>query len=191
MSKNERHIFIGVLLVLAAALAAMLLQDTLAGRPQEIRRVAVLLDGADESYWQSFRLGVDKAAREHNVDVRYVFRFDGPADGESAFKECRDIAAENCFFNLRYPFWHVEGLHLRDSEMTKNCRAALWYDRGVDISDCKMNGIKALRECTDIRLKDVTADSPEFGWKCKNIDIEGGDIRSEYAFLESSSETGL
>ena len=79
MSKNERHIFIGVLLVLAAALAVMLLQDTLAGRPQEIRRVAVLLDGADESYWQSFRLGVDKAAREHNVDVRYVFRYDGPA----------------------------------------------------------------------------------------------------------------
>ena len=88
MSKNERHIFIGVLLVLAAALAVMLLQGTLAGRPQEIRRVAVLLDGADESYWQSFRLGVDKAAREHNVDVRYVFRFDGPA-GEAQAQQLR------------------------------------------------------------------------------------------------------
>ena len=88
MSKNERHIFIGVLLVLAAALAVMLLQDTLAGRPQEIRRVAVLLDGADESYWQSFRLGVDKAAREHNVDVRYVFRYDGPA-GEAQAQQLR------------------------------------------------------------------------------------------------------
>lgn len=30
--------------------------------------------------------------------------FDGPADGESAFKECEDITVENCFFNLRYPF---------------------------------------------------------------------------------------
>ena len=30
--------------------------------------------------------------------------FDGPADGESAFKECRDIQVESSFFNLRYPF---------------------------------------------------------------------------------------
>ena len=27
--------------------------------------------------------------------------FDGPADGESAFKECSDIQTEHCFFNLR------------------------------------------------------------------------------------------
>lgn len=79
MSKNERHIFIGVLLVLAAALGVMLLQDALADRPQEIRRVAVLLDGENEAYWQNFRLGVDKAAQEHNVDVRYVYRYEGDA----------------------------------------------------------------------------------------------------------------
>ena len=35
--------------------------------------------------------------------------FDGPADGESAVKEASDIQAEKCFFNLRYPFWHVHG----------------------------------------------------------------------------------
>lgn len=114
-------------------------------------------------------------------------RFEGPEDGESALKESRNVIAENCFMDLRYPFWHIDGITIRGGEMTKNCRAALWYDRGVSISDCKMNGIKALRECADIRLKDVAADSPEFGWKCKNIDIEGGDIQSEYAFLESEN----
>ena len=36
--------------------------------------------------------------------------FDGPADGESAFKECRNVEADRCFFNLRYPFWHDHGL---------------------------------------------------------------------------------
>ena len=30
--------------------------------------------------------------------------FDGPADGESAFKESREVTVEGCFFNLRYPF---------------------------------------------------------------------------------------
>ena len=29
-------------------------------------------------------------------------KFDGPADGESAFKECANVAAEDCFLNLRY-----------------------------------------------------------------------------------------
>lgn len=45
--------------------------------------------------------------------------FDGPADGESAFKECRDIEVERSFFNLRYPFWHDHNLTIRDSEMTE------------------------------------------------------------------------
>ena len=40
--------------------------------------------------------------------------FDGPADGESALKECTHIEAEGCFFNLRYPFWHDEGLILQN-----------------------------------------------------------------------------
>ena len=51
--------------------------------------------------------------------------FDGPADGESAFKEGRDIETEHCFFYLCYPFWHDHGLTIRDSEMTELCRAAL------------------------------------------------------------------
>ncbi|HIS51226.1 MAG TPA: DUF3737 family protein [Candidatus Onthomonas avicola] len=32
--------------------------------------------------------------------------FDGPADGESALKECADVRVEDSFFNLRYQyFW--------------------------------------------------------------------------------------
>ena len=49
--------------------------------------------------------------------------FDGPADGESAFKESSDIFADKCFFNLRYPFWHVNKLKISGSEMTDFCRA--------------------------------------------------------------------
>ena len=35
--------------------------------------------------------------------------FDGPADGESAFKECRGVRVEECYFNLRDPFGHDTG----------------------------------------------------------------------------------
>ena len=52
-------------------------------------------------------------------------RFDGPADGESAFKEGADLTVARCFFNLRYPFWHDRNVAVRRSDMTENCRAAL------------------------------------------------------------------
>lgn len=67
--------------------------------------------------------------------------FDGPADGESALKETTDITAERCHFNLRYPFWHTEGAVVRDSTMTENCRAALWYGKNIIMESCTMNGL--------------------------------------------------
>ena len=77
--------------------------------------------------------------------------FDGPADGESALKEGAGIKVERCYFNLRYPFWHDHGLVIRDSRMTELCRAALWYSDHIDIEDSKLHGIKALRECADVK----------------------------------------
>ena len=90
--------------------------------------------------------------------------FDGPADGESAFKECRQIEVEDCFFNLRYPFWHDHGLTIRHSELTENCRAALWYSDHVTVTDSKLHGIKAFRECADVTIQNCDIISPEFGW---------------------------
>lgn len=59
------------------------------------------------------------------------------------------------FFNLRYPFWHDYNLEIINSEMTPNCRAALWYSNHITITNSKLHGIKALRECSDIKIKDV------------------------------------
>lgn len=112
--------------------------------------------------------------------------FDGPADGESAFKECRDIAAKECYFNLRYPFWHDRGLVISNCKMTENCRAALWYSQHITITDTLMHGIKALRECADVRLKNCDIVSPEFGWSVKSIKIVDCSAVSEYFLMRSS-----
>ena len=71
--------------------------------------------------------------------------FAGPADGESALKECRNIKVESCLFELRYPFWHVSGAEIRKAAMTETCRAALWYCEEVVVEESKLHGIKALR----------------------------------------------
>ena len=119
-----------------------------------------------------------------NVLVRDC-AFDGPTDGESAFKEGRDIQADHCFFNLRYPFWHNTGLKIENSEMTGLCRAALWYSGRVDIRETKLHGIKALRECRDVTMRGCDIVSPEFGWSVRNIDMEDCTAESEYFMLRS------
>lgn len=111
--------------------------------------------------------------------------FDGPADGESAFKEGRNVAVDHCFFNLRYPFWHDTGLKIENSEMTELCRAALWYSENVEINDTKLHGIKALRECANIKIRGCDIISPEFGWSVRGITMENCTAESEYFMMRS------
>lgn len=115
--------------------------------------------------------------------------FDGPADGESALKESGRVTAEDCFFNLRYPLWHVDGLTLKGCELTEFCRAALWYSRGGDIRDSKLHGIKALRECRDFKLTGCDIVSPEFGWSSREVEMVRCTARSEYFMLRASGLT--
>ena len=108
--------------------------------------------------------------------------FDGPADGESALKESSDIIVEGTLCNLRYPFWHDHGLQIADCEMTELCRAALWYSDGIRITGTRMHGIKALRECSDVTVKDCDIVSPEFGWSVKKITMTDTKAESEYFY---------
>ena len=112
-------------------------------------------------------------------------RFDGPADGESALKESRNILVRDCFFNLRYPFWHDKHLTIRSSEMTQLCRAALWYSEDITIEDSLLHGIKALRECGDVKISGSDIISPEFGWSVRGLKMKDSSAQSEYFMMRS------
>ena len=114
-------------------------------------------------------------------------KFDGEADGESAFKESRNIVAEKCFFNLRYPFWHDDKVSLLDCEMTSLCRAAFWYTSDVHIKDSILHGVKAFRECEGVEINNSDIISTEFGWSTKNITINGGSAEGEYFMLRAEN----
>ena len=119
-----------------------------------------------------------------NTDV-VDCRFAGPADGESVLKEARDIRVENCDFSLRYPLWHVEGFRLHDSRMDELTRAAIWYSRDGVITDSDLMGIKAVRECENIKLSNCSIDSEEFGWKSRGITLTDSKINAQYLFFDS------
>ncbi len=114
-------------------------------------------------------------------------QFDGPADGESALKESKNIKVRESLFNLRYPFWHDDGLEIIGSRMTENCRAAVWYTKNAVIKDTKLHGIKALRECANVRIENSDIVSKEFGWSVRNIVMKDTNAQSEYFMMRSES----
>ena len=116
-------------------------------------------------------------------------RFEGPADGESALKEARNITVQDCHFRLRYPLWHVRGFNLDRCSMSDAARAAIWYAEQGRITDCALGGIKALRECRDVTLERCQVESQEFGWKCSDIRVLDSQLQPEYLFLDSRNVT--
>ena len=111
--------------------------------------------------------------------------FAGPADGESALKESRNITVKDTTFSLRYPLWHTIGFELDHVSMDDKTRAAIWYAENGNIHDSKLNGIKVLRECRNISLTTCEADSIELGWKCKKIEIKDCVMNSQYFLFEA------
>ena len=111
--------------------------------------------------------------------------FDGVRDGESALKEARNIKAEACYFNLRYPFWHNYNVKIDKCGMSDKCRAPLWYCNDVMISESVLNGTKAVRECRGVTIEDTVINSSEFSWFSKDIKITSSQITSEYCMLKS------
>ncbi len=111
--------------------------------------------------------------------------FAGPADGESVLKEARDIGVKNCSFSLRYPLWHVRGFKMENSAMDELTRAAIWYATDGEITNSKLGGIKAVRECHNITLTGCDIVSQEFGWKSSGIKLKDTSVTAEYIFMDS------
>ncbi len=110
--------------------------------------------------------------------------FAGPQDGESALKEAHGIEVKDCAFSLRYPFWHTADFTVYNCKLDEGTRAAVWYAQNGIFSNCDIRGVKFLRECKNITLSGITADSEEFGWRSEGITIENCEINSQYFLFE-------
>ena len=71
--------------------------------------------------------------------------------------------------------------------MTSLCRAALWYSHYIDIRDTRMHGIKALRECSDVKISGCDIVSPEFGWSVSRVEMTDSSCESEYFMMRSDN----
>ncbi len=114
-------------------------------------------------------------------------KFEGEEDGESCLKETRNVTVKDTLFGLRYPFWHGHDFSISNSLFPDTSRASLWYDENGTISKVKVDSIKFLRECRNIKIDSSTFNSDEFGWKCHDISVENSTINSQYIFLDSTN----
>ncbi len=109
--------------------------------------------------------------------------FAGEADGESALKESSDVLAEECRFDLRYPFWHNTRLRIESCEMSDTCRAPLWYCEDVHVAASRLYGTKALRECANVRVESCEIRSEEFGWFTRGLHMRSTRAEGAYFLL--------
>lgn len=108
--------------------------------------------------------------------------------GESALKECSDITAEKCRFEGKYPFWHVDGFHIKDCLFTSGARAALWYSRNLDMTDTRVEAPKMFREMQHLRLERVVIpDAQETLWHCTDVTLRDVEVHgADYLFMHSA-----
>lgn len=105
--------------------------------------------------------------------------------GESAIKECSDIEADHCRFEGKYPFWHVDGFVIKDSLFTEGARAALWYSRGLLMTDTLVEAPKMFREMQNLKLKNVRIpNAQETLWDCSDVELDNVEVgNADYIFM--------
>ena len=123
--------------------------------------------------------------------------------GESGIKECSNIICRNCYFEGKYPLWHVKGSEITNCYFAPGARSAIWYSDNMKMTDCVINGPKFFREMKNLELTNVTInDADETFWgidglvlnnvtlhegtypfmHCNNIKVFGLDSDSKYVF---------
>lgn len=130
----------------------------------------------------------DERAFYHSNNVTFDHvQIKGPTDGESAFKESRNIIVNNSVLRLRYPFWHNKNLVINSSKFYITARAPLWYCNKVYFNKVNCKGVKAIRECSNVVMKDSIFISPEIFWNVNGIEVYDSTIESVYAFFGSKN----
>ena len=107
--------------------------------------------------------------------------------GESPLKEARNIQVSNSRFLIRYPFWHNQKTSVTSTYFGPTCRAPFWYDEEVSLSNCTIEGVKAFREASKIKITESKITSEEFGWFLHDVLLSDVILEGMYAFFGSTN----
>lgn len=77
----------------------------------------------------------------------------------------------------------MRSLQIDQCRLSETCRAALWYADDVTVTNTELHGIKALRECRKVSIRDCSIRSAEFGWMSADVSMENVTAEGEYFML--------
>ena len=134
--------------------------------------------------------------------------FKGIEDGESAFKEAKNIVIESCNWELRYPFWHDKKLVINNTTLTSSCRAALWYSNDITITNSYATGEYFVMRSNNLTFENLTLNgkysfqyienatfvncnlnTKDAFWHGKNIMVKDCVVKGEYLAWYSENLT--
>ena len=116
-------------------------------------------------------------------------KFSGERDGESPFKEARDIKVDNCSIDLRYAFWHVQNGEIGNTMFSSTARAPFWYDDLIKLNNVNSQSVKIFRECKNVEIDNSTLISEEPFWRCKYLTVKNSTLEGFYAFFQCKHVT--
>ena len=126
----------------------------------------------EENIIQDITTGQERAFYgSRNVHFKNI-TIDGIEQGESAFKECKNITIEDTTIILKYTIWHCTNINIYKTVLEDNSRASIWYCNNLEIVDSKIKSVKGCRNCTNLTMKDSIISSEDFGWKCDGVRLE-------------------
>jgi len=143
----------------------------------------------EDTIVQNIKTGQERAFYgSKNVHFKNII-YDGIEQGESAFKECRNITIEDSNIILKYTIWHCHNITLYKTILDANSRASIWYCDNIEIINCKINNVKACRNCSNLTIKDSVINSEDFCWKSNGVKVENTKITSVTPFLDCTNVT--
>ena len=90
--------------------------------------------------------------------------------GESGLKQCHNIECDHCFFEGKYPLWHVYGSRITNCFFAVGSRSAIWYCDDMEMNDCVIDGPKFFREMNNLKISNVIInDADETFWKINGL----------------------
>ena len=109
--------------------------------------------------------------------------------GESALKETRNITAEHCTFEGKYPFWITDGFNVRNCKFTEGARAALWYSNDLEMTDTIIEAPKMFRDSKRLNLKNVKIpEAQETFWHCDDVTLDHVEVdNAPYIFMHCNN----
>jgi hypothetical protein len=112
---------------------------------------------------------------------------DGIYPEDSAFNESNNITIEDTYIILKYCLYNCNNVCLFKTILDVNSRSSIWYCENIELVNCKLNSVKACRNCSNLTLKDCIINSDNFGWKCQGIRIINCKMSGVALFLGSST----